>query len=292
MSNIKPLTRVKNVLTGDTSRLTGDTSKLWGDCSGLYGDCTRLYGNCTGLYGNCTRLIGNCSNLSGDCSKLYGNCSNLSGNCSHLTGNCSCISSDCTNLRGNCSELFGNCDGLFGDCSKLQGNCSRLIGDCTGLVGNCTKVSGNLDSIPISERAEHPDLALAVNPGQPARSRSGARRAMICAAAGLRRIGRAALSALRIASDRHVLLDADTRAWAALLVGLGLRPIRIVTKVRAPSHPGWRRLITPKLEKPRARPRLAWRGAQLQRRAATRTAPTPQIAMTKRSCHGQLETPF
>jgi hypothetical protein len=49
----------------------------------------------------------------------------------------------------------------------------------------------------------------------------------------------------------------------------------------------------PKPEKLRARlRRLAWRGAQLQRRVATSTAKTPQIAMMKMSCHGQLDAPF
>ena len=37
---------------------------------------------------------------------------------------------------------------------------------------------------------------------------------------------------------------------------------------------------------------FAWCGAQLQRRKATEPLRTPQIAMTNRSCHGQLDTPF
>ena len=54
--------------------------------------------------------------------------------------------------------LVGQHPELSGDCSGLRGDCSGLSGDCSGLSGDWSGLGGNLNSIPMAERADKPNV--------------------------------------------------------------------------------------------------------------------------------------
>ena len=62
------------------------------------------------------------------------------------------------------ANIWGDHVGMWGDYTGIHGNCSGVVGNGTGLRGDCSGISGNLDDIPVSERAEHPDLSYWVDP--------------------------------------------------------------------------------------------------------------------------------